>query len=30
MPSPSCRALDKGGYYTDTFMKYLYGQSAEL
>ena len=30
MPSPTCRALDKGGYYTDTFMNYLYGQNAEL
>jgi len=30
VPGHSCHSLDKGGYYTETFMKYLYGQNAEL
>jgi len=30
MPSNMCSVLEEGGYYTTTFMEYLYGQSAEL
>ena len=29
-PSPRCRALDIGGYYTKDFVEYLYGRNAEL
>ena len=29
-PHDSCFAPQKGGYYTKTFMEYLYGQNAEL
>lgn len=30
VPLEGCFAPQKGGYYTTTFMKYLYGQNAEL